>query len=323
MRALVTGVNGFAGKHLKRNLLEHGYQVWGTSRQKHENTPSEPNFEPVQLNLSGEMDEIVSLLNDIRPDAIFHLSGQSSVKDSWDHAAETFRANVLEAIQLLEAIKRSSVRDRCVILTIGSSEEYGKAPSLPIDETCPANPLNPYGVSKLALCHVAMQYASRHQLNVIHVRAFNHLGPGQSLGFVASDFGKQIAEIDLGLREPVITVGDLSSSRDFTDVRDIVEGYRFLAERGRIGEIYNICSGKGVVIKDLLDMFLTFTDKAVTIEVDKTKFRPNEVKVYYGSNEKITKDTGWKPAIPLMQSLRDIFMHWKDNLSKSKDECSF
>jgi GDP-4-dehydro-6-deoxy-D-mannose reductase len=323
MRALITGISGFAGQHLKRNLLENGYQVWGSSRKPSDTETGESDYKQVQLNLSENLHDIVALLDRIQPNVIFHLSGQSSVKRSWDHVAETLQSNVMESIQLLEAVKQSSVRDRCVVLTVGSSEEYGKVAELPITEDTATHPTNPYGVSKLALGHLAKQYAVSHQLKVIHVRAFNHIGPGQSLGFVTSDFAKQIAEIDLEMRDPVISVGDLSSSRDFTDVRDIVNGYRLLAERGRSGEIYNICSGKSVAIRELLDMFLTLTDKAVKVDVDQSKFRPNEVKEYYGSNEKITNDTGWQPTIPLQQSLRDIFLEWRSKLSKAKGECSY
>jgi GDP-4-dehydro-6-deoxy-D-mannose reductase len=314
MRALITGVNGFAGSFLKENLLEHGYQVWGTTRNTCLDS-DDPNYQQVHLNLSGDLLEIISIIENIKPDVIFHLSGQSSVKYSWDQVLDTFQANVMESIQLLEAVKHSSVKDNCLILTIGSSEEYGRVSKLPIEETTATNPTNPYGVSKLAMGHLAMQYAARYQLKLIHVRAFNHIGPRQALGFVTSDFGKQIAEIDLGLRAPVISVGDLSSSRDFTDVRDIVNGYRLLAEKGKHGEIYNICSGKSIAINDMLQMYLTLTEKHVRIIVDQAKFRPNEVKDYFGSNEKIKEHTGWHPTIPLIQSLQDIIKYWKSKLS--------
>lgn len=313
MRALITGVNGFAGQHLKRNLLDHGYRVWGTSRRIHDNG-GEPNFEHIQMDLSGDLQDIISIMEEVRPDVIFHLAGQSSVKYSWDHSAETFQANVLDAIQLLEAVKRSSIKDRCTVLTIGSSEEYGRVSDLPIMEHAATNPTNPYGVSKLALGLLAKQYAASHHLKVIHVRAFNHIGPGQALGFVVSDFAKQVAEIDLGMREPVISVGDLSGSRDFTDVRDVVNGYRLLGEKGKCGQVYNICSGKSVSIREVLDTLLTFTEKSAKIVIDAQKFRPNEVKHYFGSNAKIAECAGWQPLIPIQQSLHDVFRYWKMKL---------
>lgn len=309
MRALITGVTGFVGRYLARNLIDNEYEVWGGTRK------CPPYFidgvRIVELNLSSQ-DTIMNLLEDINPDVIFHLSGQSSVKYSWDHIEETYKSNVMESISLLEAVKNSTLKDSVRIITIGSSEEYGPGARLPIDEETLSNPSNPYGISKFNLGKIALFYHELYHMDIIHARAFNHIGPGQSLGFVTSDFTKQIIDIENGKVEPVIYVGDLSSKRDFTDVRDIVEAYRLLSEKGISGEIYNICSGVCISIQEILDTLVSFSSNYIKVMVDEKKLRPINVKEYYGSKDKLSKDTGWEPSISINKSLYDIYLHWKE-----------
>jgi GDP-4-dehydro-6-deoxy-D-mannose reductase len=311
MRALITGVSGFVGSYLAQNLMDNGYEVWGGTRQ------CPPCFirdiEMVELNLSRQ-DMIADVLEKIKTDVIFHLYGQSSVKYSWDHIEETFDSNVTDSIKLLEAIKSSSLRSSVRVITLGSSEEYGMGLKLPIDEDERPDPLNPYGLSKFALSKLALLYHQIHGMDVIHTRAFNHIGPGQSLGFVTSDFAKQVIDIENGNAEPIMYVGDLSSKRDFTDVRDIVEAYRLLNEKGAAGQTYNVCSNNSISIQEILDTLVSFSSKSIEVIVDVEKLRPNNVKEYYGSNDKLRKATGWEPKIPLQQSLYDIYVYWKGKM---------
>ncbi|UNK18773.1 GDP-mannose 4,6-dehydratase [Paenibacillus sp. N3/727] len=310
MKALITGVSGFVGKYLAQNLIDHGYEVWGTSRVTPPFIINGVNI--INIDFSHK-DTITKAMEDVKPDVIFHLSGQSSVQYSWSHINETFQSNVMDAIGLFEAIKDSTIKKTVRIVSIGSSEEYGLVKDLPIMEDADTNPGNPYGLSKLTLSKLVLSYCSFHEMNIIHARAFNHIGPGQALGFVTSDFANQLINIELGKVEPVISVGDLSSKRDFTDVRDIVEAYRLLFEKGKAGEVYNVCSGKCVSIQDILTLLLSFSSKQIEVIVNKDKLRPNNVPEYYGSNHKLTETTGWAPSITLENSLKDIYIYWKDH----------
>lgn len=307
-KALITGVSGFVGKKLANHLVASGYQVWGTTRR------CSPLFlvgvTTLQLDLDDK-DRILGLLEKVRPDVIFHLSGQSSVKKSWESIEETFKSNVINSINLFEAASKYSKKQDLKIITVGSSEEYGLGVISPINETMDTNPVTPYGLSKLTLCKLAEMYSKSFDLNIIHARAFNHIGPGQGLGFVTADFAKQIVEIEKGISQPVIFVGNLNSKRDFTDVRDIVEAYRMLYEKGRPKEVYNVCSGKSISIREILNCITSFSNKSIEILIDESKFRPVDIEEYYGANTKIFNDTGWEPKFTLRDSLYDIYQYWK------------
>jgi GDP-4-dehydro-6-deoxy-D-mannose reductase len=306
-RALITGVNGFAGQYLAENLLDNGYEVWGAGRSG--NTASKDGINKIQLAYS-DIEDITRLLETIKPNVIFHLSGQSSVKKSWGDLKGTFDSNLFDTINLLESVKNSSLRQDITLITIGSSEEYGLGVVSPITEEMMPAPSNPYGLSKYTLGNLSLMYSNTFGMSIIHTRSFNHIGPRQVEGFVTADFAKQIANITNGKAERVIHVGDLSSKRDFTDVRDIVEAYRLLYEKGERGQIYNVCSGTCISIEDILHMLSSFSKYPVKILIDPNKFRPNNIPEYFGSNNKIVDATGWKPKITIEQSLHDIYMYW-------------
>jgi GDP-4-dehydro-6-deoxy-D-mannose reductase len=308
MIALITGVSGFVGHHLAINLLNNGYIVWGGTRKN--STISIKGLHIIEMDFSDH-EKLRRTLEDIKPDVIFHLSGQSSVRYSWDRVEETFHSNLMDTIGLLEVIKHSSLINTVKVVSIGSSEEYGMVSQLPITEETSANPINPYGLSKYSVSTLAHYYSEHFGLKIIHARAFNHIGPGQMLGFVTSDFAKQVIDIELGKADPILYVGDLSSKRDFTDVRDIVEAYRLLFEKGVSGQIYNVCSGACTSIRDILDQLVKMSSKFIEIIIDEKKLRPNDVPEYYGSNQKIIKATGWIPRIQLETSLYDIYQYWK------------
>ncbi|MBO1578124.1 GDP-mannose 4,6-dehydratase [Bacillus sp. XF8] len=309
MKALITGVTGFVGHHLQSTLIAEGAEVFGTSRQSHL-------YKNIyQLDLQRQ-DEVVSLLKRISPTHIFHLAGMSNVKDSWANVSKTIEANTIGTINLLEAVKEVNKNIR--VITIGSSEEYGKVITnnySKISETTLLNPLSPYGTSKAAIGMLIKQYYKGFGLNVIHVRPFNHIGPGQKLGFVTSDFAHQIALINNGNTNcNKIKVGNLESFRDFTDVRDIVRAYYMIALKGCAGEIYNVCSGTSTSIQEILNILLSFSNKKIDIETNPDKMRPSDIPYFIGDYTKIKNLTEWEPKISIHQSLQDIYQYWLSTL---------
>lgn len=303
--ALITGVNGFAGRHLAQLLKSQRTKVYGTTRL----TPtsfSENFVDELIISDMGSKEECVQVLTTAKPDVIFHLAAQSNVKEAWGQPSDTFFSNTVKTMYLLEAVKQVSRDIR--IINIGSSEEYGysKQMEFPITEDSMLNPTNPYGVSKMSAGLMAKQFFEGFDMDIIHVRPFNHIGPGQKKGFVVPDFAHQIVNIEKGRQKPVISVGNLSSLRDFTDVRDIVNGYRLIAEKGIKGQIYNLCSGKPTSIEDLLYAMISLSPSDITVEVDPDKLRPVDIPIYYGSNDKVIDQTSWERKIDLNRSLEDV-----------------
>ena len=194
---------------------------------------------------------------------------------------------------------------------VSTADIYGRPKKLPMDEEHTVNLTSPYSKSKYEAEKLCLNYHKNHNLNVVISRSFNHIGPKQSIGFVTSDFAKQIADIEKGDTKQVIRVGNLDAERDFTDVRDMAKAYVKLIEKGKPAEVYNICSGKAVKINDLLNMMLKQSSKNIKVKIDKDKFRPVEVPVLYGSYEKFNALTAWKPTIQLEQTLKDILNYWR------------
>lgn len=322
-KALITGVTGFVGKYLASHLIQQGIEVWGTSRKDSPylflDSNKKVNLFHTNLNSMGD---IYNVLAKVKPDYVFHLAAQSNVKYSWDHKEETFYTNVNKTIFLLDAcVKFQNKNPEMRIMTVGSSEEYGKVEphELPIKESTPLRPMSPYGASKAVISMLIQQYHKAYGLNIIHVRPFNHIGPGQSEGFVTTDFAKRIVEIEKGFVEPILHVGDLSSSRDFTDVLDIVKAYYLLSEKGMPGNIYNICSGLSVSIQKILDELVSFSKEEITILVDENKLRPISIKDYYGSNQKIRCISQWEPSFSIKESLKHIYLYWKEKNDLNND----
>ncbi|MFH5181192.1 GDP-mannose 4,6-dehydratase [Paenibacillus sp. TAB 01] len=310
--SLITGINGFVGKHLGLLLKMNGHNVYGTSRQPFiEEMP----YSDSQFNLSfNDKDEIKKLLIRLKPNFIFHLMAQSNVPKSWENPEETNFINVTKTKNLIEAIieLKSSTR----IINIGSSEEYGynRDWKMPIKETYDLFPQNPYGKSKAAVSKLIQQYVTEYDLDIIHMRPFNHIGPGQKLGFVVPDFANQIIQIEAGRRNPELKVGNLSSQRDFSDVRDIVKGYLLAAEKGRRGQIYNICSGSPIRIISLLEKLISFSTAKISYEVDSKLFRPNDIPEYFGDNSKLIEHTEWSPEWSIDDTLLDTMNYFRDLL---------
>lgn len=318
MRALITGITGFAGSHLADYLLaEHpDVEVYGTRRwrSRMENVDhlgDRVNLVECDLN---DATAVLSTLGEVRPEVIFHLAAQSFVPTSWKAPAETLSTNINSQTNIFEAMRALDLD--CTIQIAGSSEEYGLVlpDEVPITEDNPLRPLSPYAVSKVGQDLLAYQYYKSYGLKTIRTRGFNHTGPRRGEVFVTSNFAKQIASIEAGLQDPVIRVGNLSSRRDFTDVRDTVRAYWLAIEKGRPGEVYNIATGKAVTIRELLDRLLALSDAKVELEVDPDRLRPSDVEILLGDYSKLEADTGWQPKISLQTTLQDTLDYWRSKL---------
>jgi len=316
MKAFITGINGFVGSHLAEFLLRKGCVVSGLILEKDKVEKISGIIDNIHL-YEGDVKDY-GLLKDIiaesQPEEVYHLAGLSHVQDSWKNEWETYKVNFLGTYNLLEAIKELGLNPK--VLIIGSSDEYGRVQPdrLPIREDYPLMPLSPYGVSKACQELLALRYARAEGMQIVAVRAFNHTGPRQEPAFVCSDFAKQIVEAEIGLKESVISVGDLKSERDFTDVRDVVEAYYLLLKKGISGDVYNVCSGKAFSIEWVLSRLLSFTEKVIKIKEDPERLRPVDITVRIGDNRKIREATGWEPKIPLSKTLEDLYKYWKERI---------
>jgi GDP-4-dehydro-6-deoxy-D-mannose reductase len=255
-----------------------------------------------------------TVIEAVKPDRIFHLAAQSYVPFSWRVPHETIDTNITGELNLFEAVRALKLDP--VIHIAGSSEEYGLVhpDELPITETNPLRPLSPYAVSKVAQDFLGYQYFKSYGMKIVRTRAFNHTGPRRGEVFVTSNFARQLIEIELGRREPVMHVGNLDAVRDFSDVRDVVRAYALVLEKGTPGEVYNIASGQGIKIKDLLEKLVDMTRVRVEIKQDPNRLRPSDVQLLIGSPEKFQKATGWKPEIPFDQTLKDLMDFWRKML---------
>jgi len=314
-RVLITGITGFAGSHLADFLLEEHpeIEVWGTYRWRSRRENIEHIEGRIRL-LECELDDATAVrraLEAARPDAIFHLAAQSFVPASWVAPADTLQSNILGQTNLFEAIRELELDP--VVQIACSSEEYGLVlpGETPIRESNPLRPLSPYAVSKVAQDYLGYQYFQSYGIKAIRTRGFNHEGPRRGEVFVMSNFAKQVAAIEAGLHEPLIRVGNLDSVRDFTDVRDMVRAYFLAAERATPGEVYNIASGKGITIRDMLQKILDRSTVAVRVEVDPARLRPSDVEVLLGDASKFRAATGWEPRIPLDQTIADTLDYWR------------
>jgi len=245
---------------------------------------------------------------DAAPDAVYHLGGWSDVGASWQHPADTLRVNAEGTLNLLQACRDRDVR----VLVVSSADIYGKVTlaELPLTEDSPVRPVSPYAASKVAADMLALQAWLGYGLEVMRVRAFNHLGPGQANQFVAPALAERIAVCELEGREEV-TVGNLTPRRDFTDVRDVVRAYRMIICDGEPGEAYNVCSGADIAIAELAERLVAMARRPVRLEGDPTLQRPVDVPVLCGDHTKLTKATGWEPDIALDVTLADIMDEWR------------
>jgi GDP-4-dehydro-6-deoxy-D-mannose reductase len=311
MRGFVTGLDGFVGQWLARDLLGAGIELAGGSRVAH---PSYSILTPDEATaiawFTFELHDQASIENAIRswrPDAVYHLAAQAFVGESLSDPAATLETNVLGTARVLEAVKRAA--PNATVLYVGSADAYGpvSAEDLPLRESAPLRPINPYGASKAAAEAIAVQYAHAGMLRTVATRSFNHAGPGQRTAFAVSGFAKQIADAARGLQPSVLRVGNLDARRDYSDVRDVARAYRLIVERGTSGSVYNVCSGRSLAMREIVDELIRIAGVDVSIEVDPARMRPSDTPDLVGDNALLKADTGWAPAISLAQTLRDAY----------------
>jgi GDP-4-dehydro-6-deoxy-D-mannose reductase len=317
MRVLITGITGFVGSHLAEHALTLGVEVVGTVRWRSRFEHIEgirPHLQLIDCDLR-DATSVRLMLAQARPDRVFHLAAQSFVPASFNAPADCFLNNTLGQVNLLEALRAAGRHPR--ILVVGSSEEYGLVheDECPITEDQPLRPLSPYAVSKVTQDLMGFQYWRSYGLPIVRTRAFNHSGPRRGEIFATSNFARQVAEIEAGLREPVLHVGDLTPRRDFSDVRDIVRGYWALLERGEPGEAYNLCSGQTWSIQQVLDFLLeAATVRGVSVHEQADRMRPSDVSLLIGDASKIEKATGWRTEIAFEQTLSDLLDYWRERV---------
>lgn len=318
MRALITGITGFAGSHLAEFILSNhpDVEVYGIMRWRSRTENIEAIEKRVQLVECDLRDatSVKTLLGRVRPDKIFHLAAQSYVPASWNAPGESLTTNIIGQLNIFEAVRELKIEPWIQIAC--SSEEYGlvKEDELPIKETNPLRPLSPYAVSKVGQDYLGYQYHMSFGLKVVRTRGFNHDGPRRGDVFVSSNFAKQLVEVEKGKRPAVIHVGNLEARRDFSDVRDIVRGYWLSLERCEAGEVYNLCSGKAYSIQEVLDRLIELSGVKVKIEQDPARLRPSDVPVLIGDCTKFREVTGWKPEIPYDKTLADMLDYWRGKI---------
>ncbi len=314
MRALVTGATGFVGTHLCRYLRSvTDWDLVGTTLPNTVNEPPEGAQHLVAVDLRNR-EATAQLIAEWRPEHVIHLAAQSHVPTAYEDPWGTLENNILSQLNLLAACVELTQKPR--FLVVGSGEEYGRAPeeALPLTEDHPLRPENPYSVSKVTQDVLGYQYFMSYQLPVVRVRPFNHIGPGQSPKFVLPAFASQIADIEVGEREAVLKVGNLTPARDFTDVRDIVRAYHLILLRGHPGEVYNIASGRAHTVQTLLNHLLALAAVDVEVRTDPERYRPADIPIIYGSSDKLQQDTGWRPDIPLQQTVADVLAEWRQRV---------
>jgi len=323
VRVLITGAAGFVGSHLieyiraaEPGAIIFGADRWHARRDNIRHLRGE--FEYREYDMT-DYSATLDLMLDAEPDRIFHLAAQSYVPASWNAPQDTLTTNITGELNLFEAVRHMGTIDPMIQIAC-SSEEYGLVlpEETPIKETNPLRPLSPYAVSKVAQDFLGYQYFRTYAQKIVRTRAFNHTGPRRGEQFVTSSFAKQIAEIEAGLREPVVKVGNLDAERDFTDVRDMVRAYWMALDSCEPGEVYNICSGNRIRIGEMLNTIISLSHMAgaIRVETDESRMRPSDVPLLYGDATKFQSQTGWFPIYPFKQTMSDLLDYWRAQISK-------
>lgn len=313
MKIFVTGIEGFVGRHLANHLLSLGHEVSGTVWNENQLLPLQERFSSLFLYQADirNHDVMVESLKAASPDAVIHLAAQSSGAYSFKNPRLTFEINVLGTVNLLEVV--SQVVPDARIVLVCSSDVYGRVreDQIPIKEETPFQPINPYSASKAAQDLLGVQYFHSHGLNIIRVRAFPHTGPGQNSAFALSNFAHQISTIEAIDFPKRISVGNLDVVRDYLDVEDVVRAYTILIDQGQAGEVYNVASGVGYHLGDLLNLILSLSCKEIKVEQDPNLFRPSDIPVLVGDATRFKELTGWKPTIGMKDTLRRLLDYWR------------
>ena len=312
MKALIIGAAGFVGSYLIQHLSDtYDWEIHATKLSSETFDASDIRIHDLDIMNTVEIE---ILLKKLRPDYIFHLAAQSSVALSWKNPALTVDINIKGTLNILDTIRNIPGYSPKILL-IGSGEEYGYIlpDETPINEQVIPRPGNIYAATKACQNMLGSIYSRAYGLHLIMVRAFNHIGPNQAPIFVVSDFCKQVAEIEAGIKPPVMRVGNLQAKRDFTDVSDVVRAYGLLIQKGQAGETYNIGSGHAIAIQELLDKILSLSEKNISVELDTARLRPADIPVIEADIQKIQQLTAWKPEISLNQTLLETLNYWREN----------
>lgn len=317
-RAFVTGAAGFAGSYLTEHLLARGREVFGLVLDRGD-------VRNLAQALAGERAAALHLVEgdlcdkqvlsdavrDSRPDEIYHLAAQSSVRQSLQDPALTFQVNVLGTQGVLEAACLRAVRAR--ILYVGSADAYGESArsGRPLEEGDPLLPVSPYGSSKAAAEEVARRYGEERGLHIVRVRPFPHTGPRHSAHFVYPDLARQLCEIRVGRRAARVEIGHGEVRRDLSDARDVTAAYVLALERGEAGAVYNVCSGRSLSVREALDVMMELAGVSAEVVVRADRLRPHDLETLRGSSHALRTRTGWAPRVPLETTFRDLLAYWE------------
>lgn len=303
-RVLIFGAGGFVGSYLCKEFLNNGYKVSGTDKGEGSALPSEVDFYKTDL---MQVNEVEKLIGQIQPDIIVNLAAISSVGASWNMPQTTMAINVIGALNIMEAARKSEQKPR--ILFVGSSEEYVISEN-PLDENTQLNANNPYGISKVTQEQFAKLYREQYGLKIYCVRPFNHTGIGQRDSFVLPSFCKQVAEIDKSGKDGKIQVGNLKVKRDFSHVKDVVRAYRMIVESDNCNQIYNVGSGNAYSLEDMLTYILGLSNQRIEIEVDQNRIRPTDQPVICCDRSLIGKELGWEPQYNVYDALKEMYEYY-------------
>ena len=308
-RILITGGTGFVGTHLVQFLKSNTSHIAVLASGGKSKPQAGVSYHEVDI---SERDAVRSVVQEVKPDRIYHLAAISSVDESWSNPRLTFEVNVLGTRNLFDAAMSLPSPPR--ILNISTSQVYAPS-SLPLTEESQIQPNNPYAASKAMAELLVVEYQRHRAGGIITTRSFNHTGPGQPPNFVLPSIAKQFVEFELGLRPPILNVGNVEVQRDFTDIRDVIRAYSILLEKGKPGEVYNVCSGSAVRLADIIRMFESAAKRKVTLATEESRVRSNDVSLICGDPKKIRETTGWQPQIPLAKTIADLLGYWRSQLS--------
>lgn len=314
MKVLITGIGGFAGSHLADYISAHtDAEIYGILRDMEKDENLRQLGDRVQLSTCEITDfqSIFKVIKEIKPDIIFHVAGQAFVPSSFEHAAETFKTNVIGTINIFEAVKASEISPRIIVVTSG--EVYGETfglPALHSEQSIP-QPVNPYAASKTSVDYIAQTYKKYEGLNIVIARPFNHTGPRQKPNFVCSSLAKQIVTLQRAKAPLVLRVGNIKARRDFTDVRDIARGYWMLSQiDNKHNYIFNLCSGNIYSIEEIIAMYEKILGVKFELNVEPKRLRGYDIQLLAGNANAIKHSVGWKAEIPLQQTLTDLLQYW-------------
>jgi GDP-4-dehydro-6-deoxy-D-mannose reductase len=305
-KTFITGINGFVGNFLSEHLKGNGFSVAGLDRWPACDIPGVTYFEGDLLDTAV----LAEFLNTVKPDQVFHCAAISVPSDADHSPRHSLDVNIMGTASLLDAVRQSCPSARTLV--VGSAKQYGAhAFDGPVAETAPCQPTDFYGLSKYAAECIGMQYVKQFGMDVRFTRSFNHTGPGQSPRFVCSDWARQVASIEAGKSDPVMLVGDCEPAIDFTDVRDVVKAYALILEKGTRGEVYNVCRGTAITLRDLLALLTGKSSKRIIVEQDPARLKSHTTgKKIVGDHTRLSRETGWTPEIPIEKTIGDLYECW-------------